>query len=65
MLLEHGAKTNIASPLCIMCKFGNAEIVRILLNSGADVNLCTYKELSPLYFACFSDQTEINRQYIS
>lgn len=64
MLLEHGAKTNIASPLCMMFNFGNAEIVRILLNNGADVNLCTYKEISPLYFACFIDQTEIVNIYL-
>lgn len=42
-----------------MCEFGNDEIVRILLNNGANVNVCTYERQSPLYFACLYNHIEI------
>lgn len=43
---------NGVSPLHIACQNNNKSIVQLLLNNGADINLCTKAGLSPLHIAC-------------
>lgn len=59
ILLGHRADVNNPSPLGIMCKLGNSEIVRILHDNGANINLCDDKGRSPLFLACYGNHNEI------
>ena len=39
------------------CEKGHDSIVQLLLNNGADVNLCEQRGGSPLYIACYFGHT--------
>nr|XP_022301168.1 uncharacterized protein LOC111109381 [Crassostrea virginica] len=43
----------------LSCSKGQASIVQLLLNNGAEVNLCNEKGCSPLYSACFKGHESI------
>ena len=47
------------SPLLIACQNGHHRTVQVLLNSGADVNLCNKKRCIPLDGACFKEHASI------
>lgn len=70
MLLDHGAKINVAdpnrteydTPLSWAIKCGYADIVRLLLERGADVNLVSQDKpdcWSPLYTAAYWRRTDV------
>ena len=56
LLLCNGAMINTCKnglcPLYLACQREHESIVQLLLNKGADVNLCNEKGFSPLYVAC-------------
>lgn len=50
-------------PLCFACKNQNIELIQILLDSGADINIVDYEQLgtTPLIIACQQGNTDIVR----
>ena len=47
------------SPLHIACRLGNFEIVRKLVDAGANIDASDGKSRSPLHFACWCGHKEI------
>lgn len=65
MLLKSGADINLgnedgATPFFVACYKGNANIVKILIEKGADVNESHYK-FSALYMACANGHNRVVR----
>ena len=62
-ILEHVVDINQlykgTTLLCKACKYGNAEIVRLLLNKGADPNIKNIWQMSPLMESCKANKEEI------
>ncbi|CAC5378634.1 unnamed protein product [Mytilus coruscus] len=52
------------SPVMIACRQGHTEIVRMLIDTGADYNKCNNYGWSPVTFACGKGHTEIVRMLL-
>ncbi|CAG2188628.1 unnamed protein product [Mytilus edulis] len=49
------------NPLTASCKHANSDIVRLLIEKGADVNVCCGLGLTPLLWSCKLDNSDIVR----
>ncbi len=47
------------TPLCLACQNSHAEIVKILIDKGADLHQANKKGRTPLFIACQNDHEEI------
>ncbi|KAG5886160.1 hypothetical protein JTB14_024840 [Gonioctena quinquepunctata] len=53
------------TPLHVAAKFGRPEILRLILDSGASVNVQTYNDLyTPLHLACIFQHTQIVQELV-
>jgi len=53
-LVEQGADLNLGGPLVYACEKGNEEIVKYLLERGADVNQVNNDNVTPLGKTCWN-----------
>ena len=49
----------LVTALAVACKHGHKELVRLLLENGADPNMVNNAGMTPLHFACLLGYTEI------
>jgi hypothetical protein len=65
MLLDHGAKVNLVSrasgetALYVAASFGKSKVVELLLERGADPNLCGHGHKSPYKAALDNGYSDI------
>lgn len=74
LTIEHQQKTHCSvnmcntegyTPLHIAAKHGRTDIVRLLLDAGATINLKTYKSLyTPLHLACMYQKLKVVRELL-
>lgn len=51
------------TPLLLACKFGNLNIVRILLKFGADIEKANYESKFEMVFLCFEKMESLTYGY--
>ena len=57
--------TSGRTALCLAAKYGRTEVVKILLELGADVNIVGPDNRTPIYFAIYSRSIEVVRLLIA
>ncbi|WP_342263506.1 ankyrin repeat domain-containing protein [Spiroplasma endosymbiont of Clivina fossor] len=71
ILFDHGHNVNFQDPLVnntylhIAARNGQLELVKLLLERGANPNIQEKKGLTPLYFAAESDKTEVVQELLT
>lgn len=64
MSLIHKTDSDRRTPLHVAARFGHEDIVRWLLENGADPNVEAYNRFTPLYMATLSARPEIFRRLL-